>query len=572
MELLIIPNEVLCTPLKQDNKCLNYYRVDIQGCARLWAWISYHKFFSRKGENDMKGKMNTILVLLLVLSIAIMAAACDGGSGTTVGTPSQTTASGGATTSPSEDEPPRDPLTVKMLLMTSGNNPAEMAKVTAAVNQITVEKLNTTVEFTEIAIADFVQKVNLMLSTGEQLDLFQGLFLYQSFYANGYLLPIDDFAPYYADIADLLGPYLDCGKINNVQYSLPNLKDIAADTCIVFRKDLIHESNIDLKTIKNFDQLGDALRILKQKYPEMTPLAGGNQGPALGVALVNFDDNCFIDPMTDDGLGVLMNPTKSSEVTNYYATDSFAQMAQFAWDWTKEGIIAWDQLNGSAEQVRAGTAISYLYAWAPKTIAEASANSGHAMEAWRILPEGNALAGNSFFWNWCVNSDTKEPERVLELLNLMFIDAEINNLLAWGIEGEHYQVVDREKGVIDFLEGHHTGNVPYFQWTKFSLPNNFLQYVLKGDNPDVWKETDEWNKSADVSLAMGFSVDQSKIATQVAVCNNVVEEYRNALLGGLLDPATEIEKFNAALQAGGIEEIIAEKQSQLDAFLAAKGN
>ncbi len=111
----------------------------------------------------MKGKMNTILVLLLVLSIAIMAAACDGGSGTTVGTPSQTTASGGATTSPSEDEPPRDPLTVKMLLMTSGNNPAEMAKVTAAVNQITVEKLNTTVEFTEIAIADFVQKVNLML-------------------------------------------------------------------------------------------------------------------------------------------------------------------------------------------------------------------------------------------------------------------------------------------------------------------------------------------------------------------------------------------------------------------------
>ncbi len=115
----------------------------------------------------------------------------------------------------------------------------------------------------------------------------------------------------------------------------------------------------------------------------------------------------------------------------------------------------------------------------------------------------------------------------------------------------HYQVVDREKGVIDFLEGHHTGNVPYFQWTKFSLPNNFLQYVLKGDNPDVWKETDESGTNQQMCLLQwDFRWIRAKIATQVAVCNNVVEEYRNALLGGLLDPATEIEKFNAALQAG----------------------
>ncbi len=90
--------------------------------------------------------------------------------------------------------------------------------------------------------------------------------------------------------------------------------------------------------------------------------------------------------MTDDGLGVLMNPTKSSEVTNYYVTDSFAQMAQFAWIGQKKAS-AWDQLNGSAEQVRAGTAISYLYAWAPKTIAEASANSGHAMELGAYCPK-----------------------------------------------------------------------------------------------------------------------------------------------------------------------------------------
>ena len=40
---------------------------------------------------------------------------------------------------------------------------------------------------------------------------------------------------------------------------------------------------------------------------------------------------------------------------------------------------------------------------------------------------------------------------------------------------------------------------------------------------------------------------------------------------GAIDPEENIPKYIDELKAAGIDEIIAEKQKQLDAFLAAKG-
>ena len=53
--------------------------------------------------------------------------------------------------------------------------------------------------------------------------------------------------------------------------------------------------------------------------------------------------------------------------------------------------------------------------------------------------------------------------------------------------------------------------------------------------------------------------------------NNVISQYNNALRWGTMDPA-EIDTFNADLEAAGINEIVAEKQRQLDEFLATKGD
>ena len=70
---------------------------------------------------------------------------------------------------------------------------------------------------------------------------------------------------------------------------------------------------------------------------------------------------------------------------------------------------------------------------------------------------------------------------------------------------------------------------------------------------------------------MGFSWDSSSVQNQVTSVNNVISQYNAALRWGTMDPA-EIDTFNAELEAAGINEIVAEKQRQLDEFLASKGD
>ena len=59
--------------------------------------------------------------------------------------------------------------------------------------------------------------------------------------------------------------------------------------------------------------------------------------------------------------------------------------------------------------------------------------------------------------------------------------------------------------------------------------------------------------------------------TELAACSNVVSEYNVSLTSGLVDPETVIPEFVEKLEAAGIDKIIAEKQSQLDAWAEDNG-
>ena len=47
-----------------------------------------------------------------------------------------------------------------------------------------------------------------------------------------------------------------------------------------------------------------------------------------------------------------------------------------------------------------------------------------------------------------------------------------------------------------------------------------------------------------------------------------MDKYYKALLSGSVDVESTIEQANAEMEAAGLNDIIAEKQAQLDAFLA----
>ena len=105
----------------------------------------------------------------------------------------------------------------------------------------------------------------------------------------------------------------------------------------------------------------------------------------------------------------------------------------------------------------------------------------------------------------------------------------------------------------------------------WSWPNQRITPVWEGNEADLWEQLEEFNTTGIVSPAMGFSWDSSSVQNQVTSVNNVISEYNNALRWGTMDPSN-IDQLNADLEAAGINEIVAEKQRQLDEFLATKGD
>ena len=97
-----------------------------------------------------------------------------------------------------------------------------------------------------------------------------------------------------------------------------------------------------------------------------------------------------------------------------------------------------------------------------------------------------------------------------------------------------------------------------------------ISYIWDGDPEDLWTATDEWNKSAVISPAMGFSWNNSSVLNQVTACTNVKSKYENALVTGSIDPDEAIPQFLQELEDAGVNDIIAEKQRQLDEYLANK--
>lgn len=142
----------------------------------------------------------------------------------------------------------------------------------------------------------------------------------------------------------------------------------------------------------------------------------------------------------------------------------------------------------------------------------------------------------------------------------MRCNPEVSELVINGIEGEHYV---KKGDVLTYPEGVDASNTTYSS-AGWVWPNEFISTPWEADGPDIWKDTEEFNDIALMSVAFGFNWNSEDVMTEITACSNVKAKYENALFCGALDPATTIPKFVEELKDAGVDDIIAEKQRQLD--------
>lgn len=455
----------------------------------------------------------------------------------------------------------QEPYTVKIVCVGDATTEATQ-KVADAISEITVAKFNTTVDITRLSYGSFADEVNLMLSSGEKLDLFPNFVIsLLSAANNGQIVPLDDLLNEYGQ--DILAgvPEAEWGvmTLDGQIYGVPNNKDKAEGFGIAVRTDMLEATGYDVSTIHSEADLEGLFAAVKEAYPDCYPLVSDNG--QIGYYNIPRDD-------LGGDFGWLLDCVNSDDLTvvDWYESDEYFEMASRRYDWAQKGYIMPDAATNTQnayELMAAGKGFGYFCNTKPGIENEWYRKCGVPITVIELVDGYRTSA--SGMNTWFIAHNSEKPERAMQILNEMRSNPDVSNLLINGIEGEHY--VKNDDGTIGYPEGVDASNTTYSS-VAWIWPNELISDPWEADGPDIWTQTDDFNKAAHLSCAFGFIWNNADVLNEITACNNVTAKYKDAMDCGSLNPEEAVPKMIQELKDAGIDTIISEKQAQLDAWAA----
>ena len=498
-------------------------------------------------------KLKKLLAVFLVTAMSIsVLGGCSG---------SKTTSKDGSIENTAANADKEEPYTVTIYAPYDAST-EECEAVSEKVSEITRELINCDVQLIRGVTKD---QLNLALTSGEKLDLFFA-FPWQvslsSMVASNEVVAMDDLLATYAP--ETKGSISEedwaCVTVNGSIYGIPMNKDKARARGFEMNKQIADELGLDYSKPVSYAELEDMLRKVKEAYPDIYPCVpnGGS---------MNFPT--WSSDVLGDSLGVLENCLNdSTEVVNLFETESFREYCSYIYKWVQEGLMMPDGANTDesyATYIGSGVGFGTFTPLKAGFEAEETRKCGVEIATVQLYDAHSTTSMVNACWSIAGNSE--KPEKAMEMLNLMYTNPDISNLFINGIEGNNYQFVDKENKIIDYVDGVDASTTNY-SVVGWAWPNEQITYVWNGDESNVWNELSKFNASAKASPAKGFVFNNEEVLNEVTACNNVIEKYQNGLITGCLNPEEAIPKMTGELKVAGIDTIIAEKQKQLDAWLA----
>lgn len=507
-------------------------------------------------EADMKKKWLAASLLAAIMSF--MVTGCGGGGNNT---------SGGGSVSPEQAK--GEPYTVTMVLQ--GSQQPDEERIEGKINEILEKELNAKLDIVVLPWASASQQLQLMLSGDEKIDCFYTNATNAVQYMHsGQIMDLSELVDKYGkNLKEMYGEeVLKSNSLDGFVFGVPNEIERGSIPAVFMRKDLVEKYGIDTSAIKTPQDLEPVFEKVKAGEQDMTMLFSINEGDTPVSRL--FGGDALSDSYI---LGGLMDQLNDTKIENFFASDWYRDTTAMLYDWYQKGYISKDAGTDTENWrtvCKAGNLFSLFFAYHPGTPVEFESSTGYEFEIvpFREYPIKNCQTYNGIIYSIAQNSEN--PEKTMEVLDYIYGSPEVMNLLNWGEEGVDYVLEDKENGIINYPEGVTADNVGYSLNLGWELPNQFIAYKWTGSDPELWEKMKEFNDSAKVSKAVGFCFDNTQYESQIAALVNVVKQYTGSLNSGSADPDTYLPEFLDALEAAGINDIIAAKQEQFDKWLANK--
>ena len=511
----------------------------------------------------MKKILSALLAMIMVFSLA----ACSGNSGSAA-----TDATPAATSAGKADSPAATGEVYKVKLgfptMQAFPNETEVEKVQNFINAHLRDDLGITdfeLDLQFISLFDYATNMNMDLASGATWDIVYTMGDLPTAVTNGYFT---DLTPYLDNelkgAVDVIKDWLACGTIDGTVYAIPCYKGQVLSWKYIY--DEAYGDAYDMSKVHDLDSLTEALAAMKAKYPDETFEVFNNQF----INLTSFEDHTSVVGTYTATVG------DSTQLVNYFATDSFKRGVELAYQHRQAGYSdpegstntqSHDALvmSGSSKGVVMGHAYSIETVDQMFTMNNTYGATFKSVEIGRSDMSTNTLT-------YGIPYTSKNPAAAAKMLNLIWTDEVVANALIYGLEGESWEW-NADHTSIQYPEGLSINTVPYTAlYTCGCFGNQFLLYGFDGNTSESDKAfMKELLDEAWYPPLFGFMPSSEKVSTQVAAVSNVYNQYFKALFSDAVDDYDAMVKtLQDEMKAAGIEKIVAEKQAQLDAFLAAK--
>lgn len=528
----------------------------------------------------MKALRNGISMLLVLALVLAMGTGCSKEDDSDAAM--ATKADGDVATDEGTADSEEEMVTLTWVLI--GDQHPDDDMVLEEFNKRLAEKLpNTKLEVLTYGFGDFADRIELMITAGEDFDImwcsnWSGDYLQKV--ANGAFMPIDDLIDSDgAQLKEVLPEMVfQTGLYDGKQYGLTNYQQLWAGYGVVVQDEYAAAYGLDLAQmeIDGADRSVETIEIFEGMEPFLANVLAAEL-PIKSVLdpwfLVNktVTENLFMERDYESIVApASIDKFNNDKVTlvNMFATPEYKQFIDWMREQYQAGYMRKDVLSaelptGYDDERILSYGIMTTNTGTPDDFdLELENKMTPAVTSARIAPLYLPYTAGTATMNF-INAKSKNPERAMQLLELMNTDAEMYNLLANGIEGVHWDFKENPGFTETPIELYDVAAYSRFDWTLGSVANSYLRSANF-----LEARLEIWNNKAPLSPVFGFVPELSELTQDKAKIDAVISEYAMALNSGAdSDYEKHYVEFLEKLEAAGVNEFIAALQEQVDAYL-----
>lgn len=475
---------------------------------------------------------------------------------------------------PAADEPAEEPAQdvapevdlsehVTLVFYLPGDPPNDETVIEEAVNEVLVDKYNTSIDFQFSTWTDYQQKYSNELTSGNSDLIYIANWLnYQTLANSGAFLELDDLLNNYApELRARAGEdNLNMCRVGGELYAVPALWPEFVPSGISYREDL--REKYDLPVPNSLENLEAFFQGIKDNDPDQPVLrATAEESTSLDKTFDVFDVFNFKYAVVEEMYGLKAYLDNPDEMVDYWHTQDFIDDCKLMKKWADAGYWSKSCLSDTndPDSYKNGLTTAIVSGQNPNKHITNTKDFANEHPDWKTAyitygeVTGAMWPGHATQNGTSIVRGSKYPERAIMILQEFMTNEDLNHLVQCGIEGTHYQI--NEEGLYENLStdfAYEAMNTWSLRVTEFKLPQGTDKILQEMFNE--YEKIGAKNKYPNVNIGDGFSEDYTAYQAERTAVSNVMRQYLAPLQAGLVDDVeAAVAEFLQKVDEAGLE-------------------